>query len=180
MCILVVKETVYNGTSCKLLPAKFQAYKERGVFHFAKKWFDSLLSRQNWSLWTGSQWQDRQFLQNGSQFSATGWCLKSAWKRTARTRKSGHMRRCMTLLPELPEMGGTCTWFLLSSVNANIVWGNYATKTHSVTQSHTLTQRVGVINKYKTVALPTRPDALKRIWNCVCVWIKALLNQQLF
>lgn len=38
MCILVVKETVYdNGTSCKRLTAKVQAYKERGVFHFAKK-----------------------------------------------------------------------------------------------------------------------------------------------
>lgn len=37
MCILVVKETVYNGTSCKRLPAKFQAYKEREYFTLQKK-----------------------------------------------------------------------------------------------------------------------------------------------
>lgn len=38
MCILVVKETVNdNGTSCKRLPAKFQAYKEQEYFTLQKR-----------------------------------------------------------------------------------------------------------------------------------------------
>lgn len=105
LCILVVIATAYNNeTTFRPFSGKCQAYKSKRIPLSRKKGFDSLVQAEK-VFGQDHNRKSSNLEQSGFQFSVTGWCLKSAWRLMAWTRKSGHMLRCTTPLPELPEPG---------------------------------------------------------------------------
>lgn len=148
MCILVAITTVYNnGTGCSRLTAKSQAYKEREHFTLQRGIWQSFVPTELRPLDGNTMTRQAISAKRFSDVCHRVMCQVSTEANGRDKEKWTHAAPYDSLLPGPPEMGGTCAWLLLGSAKANIIWGNYAAKTQPVTQSHALTQRVGVINK---------------------------------